>query len=190
MIRVQLPDGNVREVASGTTPLEIAESISPRLAQVVVVAKIKPLAGLDLNLSEGGQDDAPPDVAQSAEMMYGAGDPEAEKVVDLTAPLTEDVALWLLKESDPESLKVMRHSAAHVLATAVMELFPETKLGHGPRPTQAFSTTFTVRRRSRTKTWRPLKSAWPRWLRAMKSLCVSRSRGPSGLKRMSSRASL
>ena len=130
-IRVQLPDGNVREVASGTTPLQIAESISPRLAQVVVVAKIKPLAGLDLNLSEGGQDDAPPDrtssePAQTAEAMYGAGDPEAEKIVDLTAPLTEDVALWLLKESDAESLKVMRHSAAHVMATAVMELFPET----------------------------------------------------------------
>ena len=143
MIRVQLPDGNVREVRSGTTPLEIAESISPRLAQVVVVAKIKPLAGLDLNLAEGGQDDAPLDrtsaePAQSAEAMYGAGDPEAEKIVDLTTPLTEDVALWLLKESEPESLRVMRHSAAHVLATAVMELFPETKLGHGPATDAGF----------------------------------------------------
>ncbi len=138
-IRVQLPDGNVREVASGTTPLAIAESISPRLAQVVVVAKIKPLAGLDLNLSEGGQDDAPPDRNDAAEeAMYGAGDPEAEKIVDLTAPLTEDVALWLLKEGDAESLKVMRHSAAHVLATAVMELFPETKLGHGPATDAGF----------------------------------------------------
>ena len=44
MIRVQLPDGSVREVASGTTPLEIATAISPRLAAAVVVAKIKPLA--------------------------------------------------------------------------------------------------------------------------------------------------
>ena len=142
MIRVQLPDGSVREVASGTTPLEIAESISPRLAQVVVVAKVKPLAGLDINQAEGGQDDRPADA--SAEAMYGAGyatdptDPTAEKIVDLTAPLTEDVALWLLKESDEASLKVMRHSAAHVMATAVMELFPETKLGHGPATEAGF----------------------------------------------------
>ena len=31
-----------------------------------------------------------------------------------------------------EALEVYRHSSAHVLATAVLELFPETKLGHGP----------------------------------------------------------
>ena len=136
MIRVQLPDGNVREVPSGTTPLAIAEGISPRLAQVVVLAKVKPLAGLDINQAEGGQDDAPLD--GSADAMYGAGDPQAEKLVDLAAPLTEDVALWLLKESDAEALKVMRHSAAHVMATAVLELFPETKLGHGPATDAGF----------------------------------------------------
>ena len=44
-IRIQLPDGSVREVAAGTTPLDIATSISPRLAAVVVVARIRPLAG-------------------------------------------------------------------------------------------------------------------------------------------------
>ena len=42
-IRVQLPDGSVREVARGTTPFDIANSISPRLAAVVVVARVKPL---------------------------------------------------------------------------------------------------------------------------------------------------
>ena len=137
-IRVQLPDGSVREVASGTTPLDIATSISPRLAAVVVVAKIKPLVGLDINQPEGGTDDAPPDTDQSAETMYGAGDPQAEKLVDLTTPLTEDVELWLLKEQDEASLKVVRHSAAHVMATAILELFPETKLGHGPATEQGF----------------------------------------------------
>ncbi len=133
-IRVQLPDGSVREVASGTTPLDIATSISPRLAAVVVVAKIKPMVGLDINQPEGGTDDAP----ESAETMYGAGDPQAEKLVDLTTPLTEDVELWLLKEQDEASLKVVRHSAAHVMATAILELFPETKLGHGPATDQGF----------------------------------------------------
>ncbi len=134
MIRVQLPDGSVREVANGTTPLEIATAISPRLAAAVVVAKIRPLAGLNINLAEGGEDDAP----ESAETMYGAGDPQAEKIVDLTAPLTEDVELWLLKEQDEASLKVVRHSAAHVMATAILELFPETKLGHGPATDNGF----------------------------------------------------
>ncbi len=136
LIRVQLPDGSVREVARGTTPLEIAQAISPRLAAAVVVAKLKPLAGLDINQSEGGVDDAPPD---SAEAMYDAAlDPSSEKIVDLTTPLEEDVALWLLKEQDEAALKVVRHSAAHVMATAILELFPETKLGHGPATDQGF----------------------------------------------------
>jgi threonyl-tRNA synthetase len=135
---VQLPDGSVREVANGTTPLDIANAISPRLAAAVVVARIKPLAGLDINAPEGGTDDAPRDDSQSAETMYGAGDPQAEKLVDLTTPLTEDVELWLLKEQDEAALKVVRHSAAHVMATAILELFPETKLGHGPATEQGF----------------------------------------------------
>ncbi len=137
-IRVQLPDGSIREVAPGTTPFEIANAISPRLAAAVVVARIRPLAGLDINQAEGGQDDAPADDSQSTDAMYGAGDPQAEKIVDLTTPLTEDVALWLLKEQDEASLKVVRHSAAHVMATAILELFPETKLGHGPATDQGF----------------------------------------------------
>jgi threonyl-tRNA synthetase len=41
-----------------------------------------------------------------------------------------------LTEKNPEALEVFRHSSAHVLATAVLELFPETKLGHGP-PTES-----------------------------------------------------
>ena len=139
-VRVQLPDGSVREVPQGTTPFEIAESISPRLAQAVVVARVRPLAGLDINQAEGGQDDAPadPSETQSAETMYGAGDSQAEKLVDLATPLTEDVELTLLKENDEAVLKVLRHSAAHVMATAILELFPETKLGHGPATDQGF----------------------------------------------------
>ncbi len=138
-IRVQLPDGSIREVAQGTTPLEIATSISPRLASAVVVARIRPMAGLDINLAEGGEDDTPDEKdASSTETMYGAGDPRAEKIVDLSTPLTEDVELWLLKEQDEAALKVVRHSAAHVMATAILELFPETKLGHGPATDQGF----------------------------------------------------
>jgi threonyl-tRNA synthetase len=44
----------------------------------------------------------------------------------------------LLKENDEAALKVVRHSAAHVMATAILELFPETKLGHGPATDSGF----------------------------------------------------
>ena len=33
---------------------------------------------------------------------------------------------------------MVRHSAAHVMATAILELFPETKLGHGPATDAGF----------------------------------------------------
>ncbi|MBN8729124.1 MAG: threonine--tRNA ligase [Acidobacteria bacterium] len=51
---------------------------------------------------------------------------------DLTRPLTEDTKLRILTSRDAESLEVYRHSTAHLLAAAVLELFPETQLGIGP----------------------------------------------------------
>ena len=44
MIKIQLPDGSIREVPKGTTSFDIANSISPRLAAAVVVARIRALA--------------------------------------------------------------------------------------------------------------------------------------------------
>ena len=40
MIKITFPDNSVKEYAEGTTPLQIAESISPRLAQEVLVAAV------------------------------------------------------------------------------------------------------------------------------------------------------
>ncbi len=128
-IQVQLPDGSVREVPSGTTPLSIAESISPRLAQAAVVARIRPLKAAPVVATAEA-------TAEAA--MYATEDTNAERLVDLSAPLQEDVALELLTDKNPDALKVLRHSAAHVLATAVTELFPETKLGHGPATETGF----------------------------------------------------
>jgi len=127
-IKIQLPDGSVREVAPGTTPLDIANSISPRLAAAVVVARVRPLNTTAPNETA----DAEAKAEQTEEAMYSGHDPAGERLVDLFAPLHEDVALELLKEADPAALRVVRHSAAHVMATAILELFPETKLGHGP----------------------------------------------------------
>ncbi len=39
-IEITLPDGSKQSVAAGTSPLEIAQSISPRLADAAIVAKV------------------------------------------------------------------------------------------------------------------------------------------------------
>ncbi|MGI4854221.1 MAG: threonine--tRNA ligase [Janthinobacterium lividum] len=135
-IRVTLPDGSVREVPAGTTPFAIAHGISPRLAEVVVVAKIR-TAGENTTDGAEQQTDAAHRGAGTEESMYAAA-PTAERIVDLAEPLHEDVELWLLKEQDPESLRVVRHSAAHVMATAITELYPDVKLGHGPATDSGF----------------------------------------------------
>ena len=53
-------------------------------------------------------------------------------LVDLTARLESDASVAILTERDPEALRVYRHSSAHLLALAVIELFPGTQLGIGP----------------------------------------------------------
>ncbi|MDR3741878.1 MAG: threonine--tRNA ligase [Terracidiphilus sp.] len=129
-IAIHLPDGAVKEVPQGTTPFEIANSISPRLAAASVVARVTPLTPAATATTK--EDDS----AEAA--MYAAEDASAPRLVDLSTPLTEDAKLELIRENDAEALKVVRHSAAHVLATAVLELFPETKLGHGPATDAGF----------------------------------------------------
>jgi threonyl-tRNA synthetase len=128
LIKIQLPDGSVREVPSGTTPHDIATSISPRLAAAAVVARIRPLSAAPVTTTS--------DEAASEATMYSAA--AGERLVDLSAPITEDVALELLKENDEAAQRVLRHSTAHVMATAILELFPETKLGHGPATESGF----------------------------------------------------
>ncbi|MGJ5815590.1 threonine--tRNA ligase [Paludibaculum fermentans] len=51
---------------------------------------------------------------------------------DLTRPLEGDTTLEILTSKNEEALEVYRHSTAHLLAAAVLELYPETKLGIGP----------------------------------------------------------
>ncbi len=54
------------------------------------------------------------------------------ELVDLSRPLEHDASISILTAKDPDALFVFRHSAAHLLAAAVLELFPEVKLGIGP----------------------------------------------------------
>jgi threonyl-tRNA synthetase len=102
MINIKLPDGSVKQVPRGTSALEIARSISPRLADAAMVAKV-----------DG-------------------------RLVDLARPIEQDAEVRILTDRDPEALEVYRHSSAHLMAAAVLELFPETKLGHGPATESGF----------------------------------------------------
>ena len=54
------------------------------------------------------------------------------ELVDLSRPLEHSVSISILTAKDPDALTVFRHSAAHLLAAAVLELFPDVKLGVGP----------------------------------------------------------
>jgi threonyl-tRNA synthetase len=137
-ISVTLPDGSKKEVAKGTTPLDIAKSISPRLADAALAAKIKDSAAGGRNSimePAGAGQQQPSDGTKIPASMHAAPSKNGWQFADLAKPLEQDTELCLLTDRDPEALEVYRHSSAHVLATAVLELFPETKLGHGP-PTE------------------------------------------------------
>jgi threonyl-tRNA synthetase len=95
-IQVTLPDGSVKVVAAGSTPLDVAKGIGQRLADDCIVARV------DGNLW------------------------------DLNRAFDGDAKLELLTTKNPDALEVYRHSTAHLLAAAVLELFPGTKLGIGP----------------------------------------------------------
>jgi threonyl-tRNA synthetase len=95
-IEITLPDGSKKSVEAGSSPLDIAKSISPHLADAAIVAKV-----------DG-------------------------ELFDLARPVEKDAAVQILTNKHPEALVVYRHSTAHLLAAAVLELYPETQLGIGP----------------------------------------------------------
>ena len=84
MIAVHLPDGAIREVPSGTTPLEIANSISPRLAAASIAARVSPVTAASVQSSAEGQ----PESESARSAMYAAENAAAPRLVDLSAPLT------------------------------------------------------------------------------------------------------
>ena len=66
------------------------------------------------------------------------------ETVDLGAHLSGDAAVRILTERDEDALAVLRHSAAHVLATAVRELRPGAGIGFGPAIDDGFYYDFDV----------------------------------------------
>ena len=66
------------------------------------------------------------------------------EVRDLMYAPARDVTVRILTERDPEALAVLRHSAAHVLATAVRDLRPGAAIGFGPAIDDGFYYDFGV----------------------------------------------
>ena len=103
-VPVRLPDGKLLDVGDADTALDVAKGISEGLMRAVVVAEV-----------DG-------------------------TLVDATRPLSEfapqdgnsAVDLRLVTDRDPEGLAVLRHSAAHVMAQAVMRLHEGVGLAFGP----------------------------------------------------------
>jgi len=103
MVKVQLPDGNVREFPDGITAAEVLRAVDSLLAREAIAVKVN------------------------------------GTVVDLAAPLRgPQVELVPLRIDDPEGLEVARHSCAHVMAEAICDLWPQTKLVYGPAVENGF----------------------------------------------------
>ena len=105
---LRLPNGDVREVPSGTPARDVVASIGPRLLRDAVAVEVD-----------------------------GA-------VQDLMTPLRAGGDFTVLTARDARALDVLRHSAAHVLATAVRRLRPDAKIGFGPAIEDGFYYDFEV----------------------------------------------
>jgi len=68
------------------------------------------------------------------------------EIWDLNRPITADAPIAILTERDPDGLYMLRHSAAHILATAVREIFPTAGIGFGPPIEDGFYYDFEVPR--------------------------------------------
>src|SRR5919107_389347 len=114
VLTLTLPDGSVREVAPGTLPRDVVRGIGERLLKAAVAVTV-----------DG-------------------------EVQDLMTPLRRGGAFRVLTDTskDPRdqelALGVLRHSAAHVLATAVRRLRPDAQIGFGPAIEDGFYYDFGV----------------------------------------------
>ncbi len=109
-ITVTLPDGNALELRDGASGADAAAAIGPGLARAALAVQVShPEAG------------------------------EAPQLRDLARPLPDgsSIAIITAKSGDP-ALELIRHDAAHVLATAVMELYPGVKISIGPPIAEGF----------------------------------------------------
>ena len=109
-ITVTLPDGKALELADGASGADAAAAIGPGLARAALAIEVS---------------DADTDSADS-----NPTDPELR---DLARELPDGVQVAIVTDkSGEQALALIRHDAAHVLAAAVMELWPGVKISIGP----------------------------------------------------------
>ena len=101
-MEVELPDGNRLTLPDGATGADAAAAIGPGLARAALAVKV---------------DGELRDLARPLPDTDGAGPARLEIITD---------------RSGEEALSLIRHDAAHVLAAAVMELYPGVKISIGP----------------------------------------------------------
>jgi threonyl-tRNA synthetase len=103
-VTVTLPDGNALELADGATGADAAAAIGPGLARAALAIEVgHPEAG------------------------------ETPQLRDLSRALPDGARVSILtKKSGGEALELIRHDTAHVLAEAVLELYPGVKISIGP----------------------------------------------------------
>jgi threonyl-tRNA synthetase len=111
-ITVTLPDGTPLELADGATGADAAAAIGPGLARAALAIEVG-----HPETDGGGQ----------------------SEVRDLARPLPDGVRVSILtNKSGEQALRLIRHDAAHVLAAAVMELYPGVRISIGPPIEQGF----------------------------------------------------
>ena len=71
------------------------------------------------------------DISEGLARVACAGEVNGS-IVDLRTELSEDCTLNIVTANDPEGLKVIRHTASHIMAEAVKRLFPNAKVAIGP----------------------------------------------------------
>ncbi|MBQ6453002.1 MAG: TGS domain-containing protein, partial [Coriobacteriales bacterium] len=67
-------------------------------------------------------------------------------LVDLSTPVKDGDVVEIVTAKSPEALDILRHSAAHIMAQAVKELFPDAQFGIGPSIADGFYYDFEVGR--------------------------------------------
>ena len=119
MLQIQLPDGSVKEYPENFTAIDVAKTIGERLAAATLAAEIN-----------GTVVDATRPIRDVAVSLR---DTKSESRSD-----SATISVKLITSKDPKALAVMRHSAAHVMARAVMRLYPGVGLAFGPTTGHGF----------------------------------------------------
>lgn len=114
-VNVQLNDGPSVLMSSSSTVADALKKLDRDLAKQALAAKVR---GVEVDLA--AQLDAIPE------------SPQLRALRRLTGPVDSPIKIEPVLPETLEGLDVLRHSTAHLLAAAVLDLFPGTKLGIGP----------------------------------------------------------